>query len=228
MNDRALAAFGVHCPLLHTVNVECSFDITGAGVAALARGCPRLREVSLSDSEDVDDRGLIALSEHCPGVVVLRLGCCRISNGGIEAVARGCPALESLFLDGCQVSDAGIVALGAHCKRLTVLDLQSTKVTDVGIAALTASCPQLQRLTLVKCEAPTDVSVMCAALRGSRIEFLGLTGCPRVSADWRRLYGGRSVHVLFEHLRRDGSSRLAESARALLQTIGYGPSTDAR
>ena len=109
-------------PRLTSIDLRRCYNITDAGVSALARGCPQLTSINLRCCYKMTDAGVSALAQGCPQLTSINLsGCRKMTDAGLSALARGCPQLTSINLGYCyNITSAGKNALRQGCPQLKV------------------------------------------------------------------------------------------------------------
>ncbi|KAL3658854.1 hypothetical protein V7S43_016219 [Phytophthora oleae] len=130
VNDQVLAALGMACSHLTTLQLCFCSSITDVGIQRL------VGEISVIRAKDQNDEDG---QEHNNDVEE------EDANELPSAGERGCRQLETLDISGCfQVTSQGISALGTHCPRLRSLTLDGVRrLTFSGVRALLRGCGKL-------------------------------------------------------------------------------------
>ena len=166
---------------LTELDLDCLWDISDAGIVAIAPTCTALKSINLRLCRQVGDEAVQALAAGCPNLADVNLGGWRpLSDAGVQALGT-IPVLQRLTLAGCrEITDLGIIALTA-CKELEYLDLMNVKlVTDTSIVALADSCTSLERILLWGAAEITDRTPL-AFVGHTVLGYLSMVNCPLVT-----------------------------------------------
>jgi F-box/leucine-rich repeat protein 2/20 len=167
LSDSAVIALILACPRLQKLHLDAS-NVT-EGVLPCIQRCKFLTDLSLnhfqSTGQGLAEIGLCGLDfrkfslSHARGVRDMELQMLMDGNG----------QLEHLDLQGC----SGPTAIGysaiALCANLRFLDLSFTTIDDLSLISIASGVSKLEQLTIVKCEAITNMS---AVARFTQLESL--------------------------------------------------------
>ena len=192
-SDAALMQLaGANTRHIRKLCLQSCYDLTDAGVAAMATTLEALTQVELS-SDKITDAGLAALGKM-NSLKQLKLSSSSITDAGLAALAT-LENLESLSLCAF-VTGSGLAHL-KRCKQLKRLELSrpigtdedqimffeayetGVCITDDGLASL-QWVPELQELSIQESHALTDEGLRHLAHLG-RLEKLTLRTCSKVT-----------------------------------------------
>jgi len=147
ISDSGVVALATRCTALKVLSLSFTC-VEDAAVSAVAMNCPLLEDLTLWDCDGVTDESIIALVERCPKINYLQLQGTSITCAALVALAAGeCP-LHDLGIEGCShVSDAGVIAMVPKWRTVERLgiDLCSTGVTVASMLEV-AKLPNLVSL----------------------------------------------------------------------------------
>ena len=129
---------------LQTLNLCNCRNITGAGLAQVARSCSNLQTLDLSWCRNIT---LSEVGKEYANLQQINLaGCINITDASVSEIARRCLNLQSLDLYCCiKITDASLREISSGCPNLQSLDLRSCRsITSEGKHILRQSHPQLE------------------------------------------------------------------------------------
>ncbi|KAI7818939.1 hypothetical protein BC939DRAFT_479994 [Gamsiella multidivaricata] len=134
---------------LKSLTLDCG-DIPDSVINALLSRCPLLESLSLGWSRNLSDATLLLLHRFCPNLTEISLyRCDELSSDGYKALFRNYPNLSSIDLDGNVLSDSVLEELSRSCRFLRHLSINSCQnVTDLGIQAILLNCAYLSSFSL--------------------------------------------------------------------------------
>ena len=118
-------------------------DITGVGLAALARACPNLNELD-AHCCSIADAGLENFPQ-LPYLKILNISNTQITGVGLKSLAQACPNLNELCTEDCPIADEELENF-PELPCLKFLDISDTEITKVGLASLAQACKNLTAL----------------------------------------------------------------------------------
>jgi hypothetical protein len=175
------------CPQLQSLNIGSCYNITDAGIEALATGCPQLLSLNIGCCYNITDEGIKALATGCPQLQSLNIHGYNITDAGIKALATGCTQSQSLNTGWFgKITDKGIRALANWLPQLQSLNTGwFGKITDKGITALVTGCPQLQSLNISWCDNITTEGIRALANGCPQLQSLDISDCRNITATGR-------------------------------------------
>lgn len=72
--DESLDLLSSNMPFLEEISIGRGFNVTGTGVAAVARNCTKLRVLKLFRIKGLDEDSVKAITEHCKNLTHLEIG----------------------------------------------------------------------------------------------------------------------------------------------------------
>jgi hypothetical protein len=133
LTESGLQGISVHCPMLHTLSLDCSTPaVTDDLLRDLAGHYKQLRSFAAARCELLTDDSVCALIGNSPLLEELDLSeCSWLSDTVVYAIAANCPLLRIVFLNGCGgVTAAGVAALLQGCLHLTCLQVVECPQVD--------------------------------------------------------------------------------------------------
>lgn len=185
ITDVALMALCQHFNRLEELDVSHCPHVSDQGVLHIAGHCLHLQQLSLKGCHRVSDEGVSELAYGCLYLKRLNvLDCRKVTDVAIDAITSMLPDLEELSVSGVddQVTDQSLAFLAKRCHLLRRLQLRdSPGITDTALCTVMAKCPYLEHLDVSGCCMLTDVSVLVAAFRLTRLRVICAVNCWRVS-----------------------------------------------
>ncbi|KAM6968326.1 F-box/LRR-repeat protein 4 [Aplochiton taeniatus] len=158
IEQTAMLSILTFCVELQHINLGSCVMIEDFDVVAsmLSARCPLLRSLDLWRSRNLTERGLAELASGCRLLEELDLGWCstlQSNSGCFQHLARKLPRLRKLFLTANRtVCDADIEELAANCTSLQHIDILGTRmVSAASLRKLLQACPKLLLLDVSFC-----------------------------------------------------------------------------
>ena len=169
LTDASLAAIGVSCWGLTSIDMSDNSNMTDGGISCLAQGCIHLQSINIGGScSQLTDASLVAIGESCRGLTIIDMFDNRnMTDDSISYLAHGCIHLQSINIGGysSQLTDASLAwhgcdSIGESCRGLTSIDMyDNSNITDGGISYLAQGCIHLQLIGMGSCSQLTDASL---------------------------------------------------------------------
>ncbi|XP_065876209.1 F-box/LRR-repeat protein 12 [Euphorbia lathyris] len=187
LTDNGLSLVATSCPFLTVISLyRC--HITDAGLQTLAMNSPALKRINLSYCPLVSDCGLRAISQACYQLQAVKIFCCReISGTGFS----GCsPSLSYIDAESCNLQPKGIAGIvsGGGLEYLSMSGI-SLSIPRDGLAEI--GCGLAMRLKILNmrmCRSIGDESIMTIAKGCPLLEEWNLALCHEV-----RISGWESI-----------------------------------
>mmetsp|Transcript_14262 Transcript_14262/g.27833 ORF Transcript_14262/g.27833 Transcript_14262/m.27833 type:complete len:452 (+) Transcript_14262:93-1448(+) len=191
VSNDALFAVANGCPQLTQLHTTSS-SISDAVVAALTSCCPLLTSLDLCQSRELSNAAMYTIADHCPRLQLLRIKPSvpadnrpAINDLGAMAVVSACSMLRDLNLGSFVCTDATAKAIASSSVRLVSLTLnlgglklrRSQRISESGLAAIAAGCLWLEELRLHQASWLRDGEAAMLAPSFSRLKRLSMDEC---------------------------------------------------
>eukprot|EP00899_Mesostigma_viride_P009542 jgi/Mesvir1/1858/Mv16416-RA.1 len=186
VTSAGIIALASSCSFLEALDVSfCAVD--DAAIRAVVTGCRHLSRLSVAKCPCVSDASITFLSEECRGRLTwVDVGDTRVTAAGIIVLAiHGGANLCHLALDGCAVTDECLSAIGRHCPSLRHLGLRRCAgggVSLEGVRQLGLGCPQLDHMDLAQCSWVADLGIRLLAESWPHLTHLDLAATSATDA----------------------------------------------
>ena len=149
ITDISIRALAAHCTMLKELTVYNVDHITDDSLCILFSTCTHLTSVRLSDLKYITDKVILTLLKHCLQLRNLSLvNCFGLTDYCILAIPTHCPLLQTLEVE-CMLtlSHDTIVQLSTHCKYLQYLSFKyCSNLHNDSVLSILKNCQQLIKL----------------------------------------------------------------------------------
>jgi hypothetical protein len=178
VTDSGLAYFASG-NLKNLVTLSIGGDLTGLGLAEIARGMPSLLKLSVFEVLTNADEGLTAIFTHLVNLQELSLYRCDAPDAGLQALIHGETkyALPSLTIRLRYITDDGLKSITnrlTNLKELIICDITG-EVTDIGLSSLASSGLQLESLDLSQCDAIREEGIIQVMTKMPTLKSLNIS-----------------------------------------------------
>lgn len=151
LTDISILALATNCPLLKQLSISNVGDITDDSLCVLFSTCTLLTSVTLLNSPHITDSSMLALLKCCPQLTILSLsGCPRLTNRSIQTIPTHCPRIQSLTLwPIANVTNKTILQISVDCKHIHTLIVRNChKLNNNTVIKVLKNCKHLTEVTM--------------------------------------------------------------------------------
>ncbi|KAG0251382.1 hypothetical protein BG011_007635 [Mortierella polycephala] len=214
--ESVIMALLKRCPLLETLSLDWSRELTDSSLSSLHLICPNLTAISLCRCEQLTAEGFKALFRSYPNLISIDLNGNVLSDAILEDLTQSCQFLRHLSINNCQsLTDLGIQAVLLRCSNLEFFSLRSVPglspllfddITAPSSSTLSIEAPQLTRAwacrnTLQSFHLPDLISPSRPVLENFRRQYTSLQNLHgKDDAPWQAPEGNHLMRSRFGHL----------------------------
>ncbi|KAG9157052.1 hypothetical protein Leryth_009096 [Lithospermum erythrorhizon] len=156
---------GLHCPLLHHLDMASCHKLSDAAVRSAITSCALLESLDISNCSGVSDETLRDVAATCGNLHIFDASYC--PNISLESVRL--PMLTVLKLHSCEgITSASMASIG-HSYMLEVLELANCSL----LTSVSLELSRLQNIRLVHCRKFIDLN-----LRSNALTSITVSNCP--------------------------------------------------